>query len=214
LLGIILFCITSSVLPTTINGRFTVLNSTSSKFTVLFQVNTNTGIDDLGGATIVLGFDTTAISFTNTPVKDVDYIFHNFSDGNYSSATVTKPMKNRIWVNINLPFINSNNGTLVAGNPEWTDVVTIIFDVVDVNSSPGLSWHLSSMFWGIYDADNLTLWETGVFEGNFGLEVEINNSWNTVSVPGINPVGQGVNVWWLGKDPASSDLNCLEAILR
>ena len=204
LVGIILFCSTFSVLPTTINGRFTVLNSTSSNFTVLFQVNTNTGIDDLGGATIVLGFDTSAISFANTPVKDVDYIFHNFSGGNYSSATVTKPMKNRIWVNINLPFINNNNGTLVALSPEWTDVVTIIFDAVDVNSSAGLSWLSTSIFWGIYDADNITLWETGGFEGNFGLAVEINNGWNTVSVPGINPDGQDVDTWWPGKVPASS----------
>ena len=98
--------------------------STSSKISVLLQVNTNTGIDDLGGSTIVFGFDTSAISFTNTPIKNVDYFFHNFSGGNYSSATVTKPMKNRIWVNIDLPFINSNNGTVVAGSPQWTNVVT------------------------------------------------------------------------------------------
>ena len=49
LVGIILFCFISSALPTTINGRFTVLNTDSSKFTVLLQVNTNTGTDDLGG---------------------------------------------------------------------------------------------------------------------------------------------------------------------
>jgi len=204
LVGIILFCLTFSVLPTTINGRFTVLNSTSSEFTVLFQVNTNTGIDDLGGTTIVFGFDTAAISFTNTPVSNVDYIFHNFSGGNYSSATITKPMKNRIWVNIDLPFVNSNNGTVISGSPQWTDVVTIIFDAVDVNSSAGLSWLSTSIFWGIYDADNITLWETGGFEGNFGLAVEINNGWNTVSVPGINPDGQDVDTWWPGKVPASS----------
>ena len=204
LVGIILFCFTFSVLTTTINGRFTVLNSTSSEFTVLFQVNTNTGIDDLGGTTIVFGFDTTAISFTSTPISNVDYIFHNFSGGNYSSATITKPMKNRIWVNIDLPFVNSNNGTVISGSPQWTDVVTLNFDVENQNITPGLSWLLTSAFWGIYDADNATLWETGVFEGNFGLVVEVNDGWNTVSVPGINPDGQGVNEWWPGKDPASS----------
>ena len=165
LVGIILFCLTFSVLPTTINGRFTVLNSTSSEFTVLFQVNTNLGIDDLGGSTIVFGFDTAAISFTSTPVSNVDYIFHNFSGGNYSSATITKPMKNRIWVNIDLPFVNSNNGTVISGSPQWTDVVTINFDVENQSITPGLSWLLTSAFWGIYDADNATLWETGVFEG-------------------------------------------------
>ncbi|HSW55032.1 MAG TPA: T9SS type A sorting domain-containing protein [Ignavibacteriaceae bacterium] len=202
LMGIILFFFTFSVLPTTINGRFTVLNSTSSEFTVLFQVNTNTGVDDLGGSTMVFGFDTAAISFTSTPVSNVDYIFHNFSGGNYSSATITKPMKNRIWVNIDLPFVNSNNGTVISSSPQWTDVVTINFNVENPNITPGLSWLLTSAFWGIYDADNITLWETGLFEGNFGLEVVINNGWNAVSVPGINPDGQGVNEWWSGKDPA------------
>ena len=71
---------------------------------------------------------------------------------------------------------------------------------------------MTSLFWGIYDANNTTLWQTGVFEGNFGLVVNINNSWNMVSVPGINPDGQGVNVWWPGKDPSSNVFKMLGAI--
>jgi len=164
LVVILFFCYASSVLPTTVNGRFTVLNATGSDFTVLMQINTNTGTDDLGGATIVFGFDTTVISITENPVKNVDYIFHNFCGGTYSSATVTRPMKNKIWVNIDLPFTNNNNGTPVAFSPEWTDVVTIHFDIVDPNSTASLSWLTTSPFWGIYDADNSTLWETGEFE--------------------------------------------------
>ena len=203
LVGIILFFSTFAVLPTTINGRFIVQNIANSKISVLLQVNTNTGIDDLGGATIVFGFDTSAISFTNTPVKNVDYIFHNFSGGNYTSATITKPMKNRIWVNIDLPFVNSNSGTVVAGSPQWTNVVTIKFDVKNPNIAPGLTWFMTSLFWGIYDANNTTFWQTGVFDGNFGLEVEINDDWNVVSVPGINPDGQGVSIWWPGRTPGS-----------
>jgi len=164
LVGIIFLCYASLVSSTTINGRFTILNATGSNFTILLQINTNAGTDDLGGATIVFSFDTTAISFTSTPVKDVDYLFHNFCDGNYSPATVTRPMIDKIWVNIDLPFTNSNNGTPVAVNPEWTDVVTIHFDIVDPNSTASLSWLTTSPFWGIYDADNSTLWETGIFE--------------------------------------------------
>jgi hypothetical protein len=174
LLGIILFCFVSSVSPTTINGRFTVLDITSTEFIVLLQVNTNTGNDDLGGATIVFGFDTTAISFPGNPIKDVDYIFHNFCDGNYSSATITRPMRNKIWVNIDLPFINNNNGTVVAVSPGWTDVVTIHFNIVDTNGTASLTWLTTSPFWGIYDADNTNLWQTGVFEDLFGpLPVEL-----------------------------------------
>jgi len=164
LVGIILFCFASSVSSTTINGKFTVTKVDGLKMSVLLQINTDSGTDDLGGTTIVFGFDTTAISFTSNPVKDVDYIFHNFYGGNYSSATVTRPMKNKIWVNIDLPYVNNNNGTLVAGSPEWTDVVTISFDIVDPDGSPNLSWLTTSPFWGIYDADNSTLWQIGEFQ--------------------------------------------------
>jgi len=144
------------------------------KFTVKLQVNTNTGSDDLGGATVVFDFDTTAISFTNSPIKNVDYVSHNFCGGNYSPATVTRPMKNKIWVNIDLPFVNNNNGTVVAANPAWTDVVTIHFDVLDLTGAAHLSWLTSSPFWGIYDANNSTLWQTGTFTDLFGpLPVEL-----------------------------------------
>jgi hypothetical protein len=159
-----LFFFTSSFTVAAINGKFTVLDADSLKFSVLLQINTNTSTAELGGATIVFGFNTEAISFTNTPIKDVDYVFHNFCGGNYSPATITRPMNNRIWINIDLPFSNSNNGTTVAVSPEWTDVVTIHFDLVDPNGSVDLSWQTTSPFWGIYDADNSTLWETGEFE--------------------------------------------------
>lgn len=204
LLGFILCVSASSISAATINGRIVVLSSNNSKFSVLLQINTDTGTDDLGGATMVLKFDTTAIWFSNSPVSNVDYSFHNFSGGNYYPATITKPQKNRIWVNIDLPFFNNNNGTIVAGSPAWTDVVTIHFDVVNQNQTPGLAWLLRSFFWGIYDADNMTQWENGIFDGNFGLAVEIVHGWNMVSIPGVNPNGQGVNNWWQGRDPASS----------
>ena len=41
LLGIMLFYFASSVSAATINGKFTVLDVDSSKFTVLLQINTN-----------------------------------------------------------------------------------------------------------------------------------------------------------------------------
>ena len=171
---IILFGFASSISSTTVNGRFTVVNMTSSKLSVLLQINTNSGTDDLGGATIVFSFDTTSICITQNPVKNVDYTYHNFCGGNYSSATITRPMKDKIWVNIDLPFNNSNNGTVVTGSPGWTDVVTIHFDILDPNGTAHLSWLKTSPFWGIYDADNTNLWQTGVFEDLFGsLPVEL-----------------------------------------
>lgn len=171
LVGMLLICFASSISPTTINGRFSVIDIDGTKISVLLQINTDTGTDDLGGATIVFGFDTTAIGIPRNPIKDVDYVFHNFCGGNYSSATVTRPMKDKIWVNIDLPFFNNNNGTVVGSSPEWTNVVTIYFDILEPDRAINLSWLLTIPFWGIYDANNSTLWETGEFE-DFPTSVE------------------------------------------
>ncbi|HSW55019.1 MAG TPA: T9SS type A sorting domain-containing protein [Ignavibacteriaceae bacterium] len=175
LLFVILFYYSFSYGQTiTVNGRFTVVNMTASNLSVKLQINTNTGTADLGGATIVFSFDTTAILINQNPVKNVDYIYYNFCDGNYSPATVTRPMKNTVWVNIDLPYTNNNNGTIVAASPGWTDVVTIHFDIVDPNGAAHLDWQTVSPFWGIYDANNSTQWQTGVFEDLFGpLPVEL-----------------------------------------
>ena len=174
LVSLLLFWFTSVTLPTTVNGRFTIVDLNNSSVSILLQINTNTGTDDLGGATIVFDFDTTAISIIQNPVKNIDYISHNFCGGNYSPATVTRPMKNEIWVNIDLPFSHSNNGTVVVGSPGWTDVVTIHFDIVDPTGSAQMSWITTSPFWGIYDGNNTTLWQTGVFEDlNGPLPVEL-----------------------------------------
>jgi hypothetical protein len=162
--GIAIFLFTSAVLAADINGRFVVTNTDSSKLAVLLQVNTITGTNALGGATIVFSFDTTTIDLINNPVKNTDYIFHNFCDNYYSPATITKPMKGKIWVNIDLPFNNSNHGTIVSDTSGWTDVVTIFFDITNVNGAVSLNWLSTSPFWGIYDDDNLTLLEPNLFQ--------------------------------------------------
>jgi hypothetical protein len=101
LIGVLLLCFACSVSPTTINGRFIVGEINSTKITVLLQINTNTGADELGGTTMVFSFDTTSISFPSNPLNNIDYTFHNFNEGNYSQATVTRPIKT-VWVNIDL----------------------------------------------------------------------------------------------------------------
>lgn len=173
-LSVVLFFSHTALLSTTINGRFMVVSMTASELSIILQINTNTGTDDLGGATIAFSFDTTAVAIGDNPVNNVDYFFHNFYNGNYSPATITKPIRNQIWVNIDLPFNNNNNGTVVTVSPGWTDVVTIHFDIVDPSGTASLSWLTSSPFWGIYDADNSTLWQTGAFENlNGPLPVEL-----------------------------------------
>lgn len=37
----------------------------------------------------------------------------------------------------------------------------------------------------------------------FQLTVNVSNGWNMVSIPGLHPVNQNVNTWWVGKDPAA-----------
>ena len=158
LLGIVLFASVS--FATSVNGRFVVVKSDASKLSVLVQINTNSGKDDLGGTTMVLSFDKTIISFSSSPESGKDYIFHNFSGGNYNDATVTKPLSDKLWINIDLPKENSNKGKVVADTSGWTDVVTLNFNVINSNDTARVRWMYGNLFWQVYDADNSSSWSS------------------------------------------------------
>ena len=79
-----------SISATNVNGKFIVKGTNNNKLEVLLQINPNTRSDDMGGATIVIGFNNSALNFSN-PQVNTNYIFHNFSGVNYSPATITKP---------------------------------------------------------------------------------------------------------------------------
>jgi hypothetical protein len=177
-----------------VNGRILVTSLNSVRISVLLQLNTNTGTDALGGATMIIGFDTSGISFKVNPVKNVDYIFHNFCGGNYSSATVTRPMNNRIWVNIDLPFTNSNHGTIVSGGVNWTDVVTINFDIIDPQGLASVYWLTNSVFWGIYDDDNNTSWNTGLFQNLIDIPLPVELFSFTAKI-----INENVELDWITK---------------
>ncbi len=159
--GMLMLVFASTILPTSLNGRFLVLSSDASKISVLVQINTNTGTDDLGGATIVIGFDKSVINFNSSPITETDFVFHNCCGGNYGTGSVTRPMSDKLWINIDLPVTYSNSGTMVSGPSEWTDVVTINFSLIAPNDTLRLDWLSSSPFWGVYDGDNKTLWNSG-----------------------------------------------------
>ena len=181
-LGMLLFIYTSTISATSVNGRFIIVHKDSTKLSVLLQINTNSGTDAMGGATIVIGFDTTSIYFKSNPVCNIDYLFHNFCSGSYSAGTITKPMNDKIWVNIYLPNTNTDRGSIVAQTDEWTDAVTINFDVKNTDGKASFYWLTNSIFWGIYDDDNTTLWDNGAFENktNFPLNVELGSFTATV----------------------------------
>jgi len=178
LLGLIfLFLLSQTTLATNVNGRFVVVSNDSSKLSLLLQINTNTGSDAMGGATIVIGFDTSSTTFKSNPIKNTDYVIHNFCGGNYSPATITRPMNNKIWVNIDLPFNNSNNGTVVADSNNWTNIATIHFDIVNAQRPTSFWWMTNSTFWGVYDDDNISLWNIGQFQDltDFIIPVELSS---------------------------------------
>ena len=164
ILGMLFVVFTTTISATDVNGRFVVLSIDNSKLEVLLQINTSTGSDDMGGATIVIGFNNYTLNFSQTPQSGTDFVYHSFSGGNYSLATVTRPVDEKVWLNIDLPYNNSNNGTVVQGGNEWTDVVTLFFDIVNASDTLKLTWLANSTFGGIYDADNQTLWNPGTFQ--------------------------------------------------
>lgn len=159
--GMLMFVLVSTISPASLNGRFVVVSSDTANLKVKLQINSNTGTSALGGATIVLSFDESILNYSNNPVKLIDYAFQNFSNGNYSEATVTKPMNGKLWINIDLPYVNNGKGTLLSADNSWTDVVTLNFRISDNTKTIKLNWNNTSSFWGIYNADNKTLLTDG-----------------------------------------------------
>ncbi len=87
-------------------------------------------------------------------------------------------------------------------NDTWTQHADVPIPVLgaslgSVNS--GNIWKLVVAS-GLGDVANATqvLTENLSVTNTFQLSVSIQNGWNMVSVPGINPDGQGVNTWWSG----------------
>ncbi len=160
---IILVLFAVDVFAASLNGRFVVVKSDLSKLSVLLQVNTNTGGDDMGGATIVIQFDKNVLSYSSDPAANVNYKFFNFSGGNYNEATVTKPLSDKLWINIDLPIDNNNKGTVISGSNGWTDVVQLNFDVKSPRDTARVKWLKSNIFWKVYDADNATNFSVGNF---------------------------------------------------
>lgn len=160
---VILILFAVNTFATSINGRFVVVKSDTSKLSVKLQINTDTGKDDMGGATIVISFDKNVLNFSSDPVLNKDFIFHNFSDGNYKAASVTKPLSDKLWINIVLPRENNNKGTLVSGPTGWTDVATLNFEVKNPRDTSRVKWLKTNLFWQVYDGDNTTSWSVGKF---------------------------------------------------
>lgn len=159
---LVLILLTESGFSTTINGRIQTYAINDSIIEAKVQINTDTGTDDLGGATIILRYDTTRYSIASSFGVNGFYNFFNFSGGNYAEAFLTTPFRNEIWINLDL--IVDGQGTIVSGVDSWTDVVSIKLIPLSQYHWGGISFAPSSQFWAVFDADNSTLWESGNFD--------------------------------------------------
>ncbi len=165
----ITFCLVLSLYSlcfaqTNINGRFVVMINNGINYSVKVQISSSTANSHLGSSNLRFDF-VGGISYPLNPAQDTNYIFHNFSGGNYEVGKIVRPSSNEIGINIELN--NLNNGTLVAQYPDWTDVVTIDFTTVDADSSASLNWETPAC---VFFADDES---TLLNEENFGDETTL-----------------------------------------
>jgi hypothetical protein len=154
----------------TINGRFVKLTHDSNIYGVMVQLKSDAGQAQMGEATIIVNFKQETISYPDTPADGIDYIYHVFSGGSYDVATVTRPYNNQIRLNIVLN--STNNGTVVT--TDYMDVVTLYFSVLNPDGLTNLAWQAENIDFAIYEGDNSTLFNLGVFidENSTPLPVE------------------------------------------
>jgi hypothetical protein len=148
---------------TELNGRINIINNDGTNFKVLLQINTDVEPRELGGATIIINYDNSKLSYPDEPIMGVDFIFYNFNSGYYDEAKVTKVTENQIWINVDL--ISDEYGTIVTNGPyQWTNLVLLNFGTNGIITSNVVFWDIYNSYWGVYDSDNATTWEIGNFD--------------------------------------------------
>ena len=160
---LIIFSCVITISATELNGRSVILDNNGTDYKVLLQVNTDLERQKMGGATFVINFDTTLLSYPDNPVAGTDYVFTNFNKGYYDTAKVTQAAAGELWVNIDL--VNDRQGTFIENGPDsWTDLVVLIFKSSSVITNNPVSWNINNRFWRIYDSDNFSTWSNGKFD--------------------------------------------------
>ncbi|MBL0176058.1 MAG: T9SS type A sorting domain-containing protein [Ignavibacteria bacterium] len=157
---LLLIALCFSVMPvgaTTIDGRFLALTNNGSAYSVKVQIKVDAS-KDMGGATMQFSFNTSSLSFPNSPSSGTHYTFQNFSGGSYGTATVTKTIANGNTLSLNIELLTDNAGTTVGTG--WTDVATINFTTANAAGNSNLQWTLVE----VYDEDNATLWSNGLWD--------------------------------------------------
>ena len=160
---VIIACFVTSATATNLNGRVKLLNNDGTNYKVMLQINATPEPRELGGATVIIDFDNTLLSYPDNPEMGIDFIFNNFNMGFYDTAKVTKVTETQIWINVDL--ISDDYGTMVNGGPyQWTDLILLNFVSNGIVTKDVVFWNIYSSYWGIYDSDNSTTWEIGNFD--------------------------------------------------
>ena len=196
---VILFCLVETAVATELNGRINILNNDGANYKIMLQLNTDLEPGELGGATIILDYDNTILSYPDEPEMGVDFIFDNFNSGYYDEAKVTKVTDNQIWLNINL--ISDEYGTIVTNGPyQWTNFVLLNFESNDIITSSVVFWDINNSYWSVYDSDNATTWGIGNFDNtttlieNENVENPINSYMLYQNYP--NPFNPSTKISW------------------
>ncbi len=143
-----------------------------------------------------------SFTFTNSAPQTVKYLFGISYSDTLQLEWVSPSDADIMFIQINYRLdgifpVDPNDGiTLVSQSSQPDELHTLNVSGLQ----QGTTYHLSAFT--IDSASNHSIPKTlAILIGpntNFQLNVNIANGWNMVSVPGINPNGQGVNNWWSG----------------
>ena len=143
---------------TTVDGRIVTLTNNGSTYSVQVQIKVDAA-KDMGGATLQFSYNTSNLSFPNSPSSGTHYAYQNFSGGTYNTATVTKTVTNGNTLSLNIELLTDNAGTTVGTG--WLDVATLNFSISTAVGNSNLQWTLIE----VYDEDNATQWTNGTWSG-------------------------------------------------
>ena len=201
---------TNSVLVNDFNYEFDIyILSTGTEPLELATFQTsiyfNAAIRDSGSLSAVFIAGTSTLSDSNQYPNPPNLNYIN-SDGTMRQLRIAPRTPPR-----------SGNGSLISNVQPGTRFGRFrLTNTISFNKTTPVNWHWNfttgigqySAYMNAYiDSINTNISEPAKFLINlddplsttttFQISVDVSNGWNMVSVPGINPAGQGVNNWWI-----------------
>jgi hypothetical protein len=122
--------------------QFVVLANTGASFDVKVQIQADTAFN-MGGANLVFTYNSSALGVTvsGSPPNVQGITPHAFTSGPYQPMTVTRPVANRISINIVYDGGIIPPAAVPVGT--WMDVVTIHFETLQPAGFSNIIWRTS-----------------------------------------------------------------------